>query len=183
MENNKQYRCCCNSMHVQRGAYIIGIVGTLLSALGLIVSAVTHRWDYVISNSLNILLYASIIYAHKKQKALFYWPFLILNGIGIAFIAIVILILGVLLGVRMTGVEKRNWNGIEKPGQDMEQSNKGTQLGTQYGDVILIAVLSIALFLGVWFQCVVYRAYKYMKMNEMSIPTTHIKTENHKQDS
>ncbi|KAI1698895.1 hypothetical protein Ddc_18853 [Ditylenchus destructor] len=109
MEDNKQYRCFCNSMHVQ--------------------------------------------------------------GIGIGFIIVILLVFGLLF---VTAPEKQS-----PTDQDMEHANKGTQ----YGNIVLIAVLSNALFLAVWFQSVVYRAYKYMEMNEMSIPTTHIKTENHKQDA
>ncbi|KAI1704305.1 hypothetical protein Ddc_16210 [Ditylenchus destructor] len=171
MEDDKQYRCFCNSMHVKRGAYIIGIVGTLLSVLGLIFSAVMHRWDYVIGNFLYVLLYVTIIYAHKNQDPSLYWPFLVFNGIGIAFITLVLLILGV--GFLWSLGPPEN----AKLPTD-QQSNKGTQLG----NVTLIAVLSICLFIGVWFQCVVYRACKYMEMNESSIPTTNIKTKIHKQD-
>ncbi|KAI1702355.1 hypothetical protein DdX_15537 [Ditylenchus destructor] len=170
MDDSKQYRCCCNSMHVQRGAQIIGIVGALVCAFGLIVSAVLLRWDLVISNLLNLLLYASIIYGHMKQRPSFYWPFLILNGIGVALVTVLILITGVTLGLSVAAAQKP---------ADQEQANKGGRLG----GVFLLAVLLICLFLGVWCQCVVYRAYKYLKMNESSIPTTYVKREIQKQDA
>ncbi|KAI1714624.1 hypothetical protein Ddc_11344 [Ditylenchus destructor] len=164
--DDKHYRCCCNSCHVERGAYLIAIVGIVFSALALVGAVVMLKWGNVISGIIGILLYVSIIYAQKKQNPSLYWPFLIFNGIGIVLIGIYILVLAVMFFM----VPKAWQDFIDPEIESMEESKKEQIiLAVRVGTAVLIVLFAISEFLSVWFQCVVYRAYQYMKMTHSSL--------------
>ncbi|KAI1698894.1 hypothetical protein Ddc_18852 [Ditylenchus destructor] len=162
--DDKQHRCCCNSMHVERGAYIIGIVGMVLSGLGLVGAAVELKWDHAIGSVLSLLLYASIIYAQKKQNPSLYCPFLILNAIGIVLVAIYILMSSVLLALSMAIPE----NSLSKESLDGVTQDQ-IIAATRIGIIMIMAMFSMFLIFSAWFQYVVYRAYKYMKMTQLNL--------------
>ena len=73
------YRCCCGTFHVERGAYVIAVVGLVLCALSLLPSVVFYSWSSVVSLALSVLIYVGIIVAQKKQKPQWYLPYLIMN--------------------------------------------------------------------------------------------------------
>ncbi|KAI1702354.1 hypothetical protein DdX_15536 [Ditylenchus destructor] len=165
--DDKQHRCCCNSMHVERGAYIIGIVGMVLSGLGVVGAAVELKWDHAIGSILSLVLYASIIYAQKKQNPSLYWPFLIVNGIGIVLVAIYIIMSAVLLALSMA-IPENSLSEETLDGATQDQVIAATRLGI----VMVMAMFSAFLIFAAWFQYVVYRAYEYMKMTQMNLHTT-----------
>ncbi|KAI1702356.1 hypothetical protein DdX_15538 [Ditylenchus destructor] len=78
--DDKQYRCCCKTMHVQRGAFIIGIVGMILSQIALISSLAGQKGDpRRIGPLASFLACMLILAAQRKQNPSYYWPFLVLN--------------------------------------------------------------------------------------------------------
>uniref|UniRef100_A0A915CUB9 Lysosomal-associated transmembrane protein 4B n=1 Tax=Ditylenchus dipsaci TaxID=166011 RepID=A0A915CUB9_9BILA len=80
--NDPKYKCCCGT-HVEKGAYIIAIVGTVLTGLSLL------------SNIL-ILNYPAI----KRRETWMYLPYLILTGIALVLLALLAIFLIVMAVVR-----------------------------------------------------------------------------------
>ncbi|KAI1698897.1 hypothetical protein Ddc_18855 [Ditylenchus destructor] len=165
---DNQYRCCCKTMHVQRGAYIIGIVGMILSGIALFRSLAEQREDPGrIGAFVSFLANVLIITAQRKQNPSFYWPFLIVNAIGIALLSMYIVIWSIML--------------IKVPEDWMSQAkyiheivvlhNKEAIIHARIVFAIIISVFIACGLLAVWFEYVVYRAYKYMKVTQISLGT------------
>ncbi|KAI1693007.1 hypothetical protein DdX_20892 [Ditylenchus destructor] len=163
--DDKQYRCCCCSFDVEDGAYAIGIIGIVLSALAFMQGIIMLEWVYVAGAILGFLRYGSIIYAQKKQNPSLYLPFLILNGIGIVLMGIYLLAFVVIF------VFVPNELDLIDPQIESMQKNEKEILVMIFRSVtgMLIVVFAIAEIVDVWFQSVVYRAYKYMKMTHSSL--------------
>ncbi|KAI1702358.1 hypothetical protein DdX_15540 [Ditylenchus destructor] len=165
--DDRQYRCCCNSMHIQSVAHLVAIVGLHLSVFGMIFSAVMWRWDFAIIFCLNLLLsqHMTIIYGIKRQNPSLLRLFLILNGGCIALLTVFILISGLMLKMIVTSPEK--WLPKNK---DLDDATKTKTIQDARHNInSFIAFLSVYQILDVWFQYIIFRAYKYMKMAQLSL--------------
>ncbi|KAI1704800.1 hypothetical protein DdX_14020 [Ditylenchus destructor] len=96
---------------------IIGIIGIVFSAVAFMKSIMIPEWNYVAGAIISFLLYGSIIYAQKKQNPALYLPFLILNGIGIVFIGVYLLVLIVIFAFAP--------NELDLINPQMKESEKG----------------------------------------------------------
>ncbi|KAI1698899.1 hypothetical protein Ddc_18857 [Ditylenchus destructor] len=165
--DNRQYRCCCNSMYIQSGAHIVAVVGLLLSVLGMFSSAVMWRWDFSIIFCLNLLLcqHMTIIYGIKRQNPSLLRLFLVLNGLCIALLTVFILVSGLMLRLMVSAPEK--WFPKNK---HLDEDTKSKIIhDARFNIISFMAFMSAYLIMDAWFQCVIYRAYKYMKMAQMSL--------------
>jgi hypothetical protein len=71
------YRCCCGTFHVERGAYWIAVVGIALCALSLVPTVYNYSWATVVSAMVSIAIYGGILVAQSKQEPLWYLPYII----------------------------------------------------------------------------------------------------------
>uniref|UniRef100_A0A915ET63 Uncharacterized protein n=1 Tax=Ditylenchus dipsaci TaxID=166011 RepID=A0A915ET63_9BILA len=160
--DDNKYRCCCSRFHVERGAYIIAILGIAFGVLGFICSILLSEYESGLTSAFSLLFYVSIIFAQRKQNPSLYWPFLIFNAIGITLIAIYILVL-----VALLILDPEVWqNYVES-----SQANKQTEyvIGSHLFTGFMIFFFAMSEVVSVWFQMVVYRAFKYMKMTHSSL--------------
>ncbi|KAI1702359.1 hypothetical protein DdX_15541 [Ditylenchus destructor] len=160
--DDKKYLCCCNNIHVQRGAFIIGLLGVILIPLFMIGSVFTMKLDhyyYGICPILHFLSCISIIYAYYSQNPKFYWPFLVLTAVSIC---LNFLILCVWVFVRVPG----SWM---LDTQYMNEVHKSETKSARLNTAIVITLLIILEFLSIWFEFVVFRAMKYTKMKNLEL--------------
>ncbi|KAH7729948.1 hypothetical protein AAVH_02429 [Aphelenchoides avenae] len=174
-------RCC--GMHVRKGAQVIGIVGVIIGVLILLGAVLyNHTWGSYLDGIVTIFIYAALIIASQKGEHRWYLPFLILNGIWI-----ILKVLYFLFLVFMMITMPPSWQRYVYDGPRHDYRTTDGRIVTTDGrnftatdarvvrrDVdaeeeariqtgFMLAVLLIGLLLNMWFQHVVYRAYKNLK--------------------
>jgi len=78
-----KHRCCCNRMHVEKGAYLIAFVGAVFSAALAVVHFFTLNFVACAFCLFGLIVCLCIIWAQKKRDPGLYLPYLIVNAIGI----------------------------------------------------------------------------------------------------
>jgi len=154
------YRCCCGTFHVERGAYWIAVVGLVMCALSLFPSILLSSWSSVVSLVISVLIYVGIIVAQRKQQPQWYLPYLILNGIGIVLIPLYI----ILCAVAMVYMSEF-FHQLVKPDDYKPYTEEQVIFGARIILGVAIVAMAISEALSIWFESVVYRAYKFMKMS------------------
>jgi len=153
--DDARYYTICNS-HVLTGAKVIGYVGIVLSGLGLLVSLITLNLTNLLLVLMTLTVYVAIILAQRKRDPGLYVPYLIVNGIGMAFNAIYIAFLAVML------IAMPLWWQHELD-RDERYHGKSLANSTRITTAIIFLLMVIVEGLTAWFQSIVYRAYRYMK--------------------
>ncbi|KAI1698900.1 hypothetical protein Ddc_18858 [Ditylenchus destructor] len=159
--DEKQYHCCCNNIHVQRGAFIIGFLGVIFIPLFLIITPLLMKLDYyyAICPLAHLLTCISIIYAHYVKSPSFYWPFIIVTAVSICLNFLILCV----------------WVFVKVPAswmldtQYMNESQKNETMSARLNTAIMITLLIVLEALSIWFEFVVYRALKYMKTKNLEL--------------
>jgi len=177
--DEKKYRCCC--FHVEKGAGVIAVVGIVLQLFVLFPYSQWGRpfsWLNVLATLISVLVYASILIAQRKREPRLYLPFLILNGIGILVLAVYSLIL--LMVLVLSGADDGSgYYEAEVVTAGSEDSttmpvithkwHAGHQMSHIRREIFgLLLVLWASAVISTFFQWVVYRAWKWMKLEKGS---------------
>jgi len=191
--NDNRYRCCCNAMHVERGAYVIAFIGALLAAIFGVLNLLTGNIVLFVIAILFFLIYWFILAAQRKRNPGLYIPFLVINGIGAVLLALYIIFLVIML-IALPDFWARQhydggYNGIYGPNaaivQASGESGQGFETSTLragrtsmadehghpryvWGAVRLFTWLQliyavVAEALTIYFWFVVYRAWQYIR--------------------
>jgi hypothetical protein len=179
---SSEYRCC--GMHVRKGAQIIGVIGLVLGIF-ILLGAVfyNHTFGSYVDGIVTIIIYAALIVASQKHIAKWYLPFLILNMLFIIFKVLYVIFLVFMLVTMPPSWQKYVYPYpvaheervvvAEGPVEDARiTSGRVVDRRVVAHDVedearvqtgAMIAILAIGLLLNLFFQYVVYRAYKSLK--------------------
>uniref|UniRef100_A0A915DQ69 Uncharacterized protein n=1 Tax=Ditylenchus dipsaci TaxID=166011 RepID=A0A915DQ69_9BILA len=165
--HDPKYKCCCGT-HVERGAYIIAIAGSVLAVLSLLTNIQQLNYPLLSGTIIQIALYLSIIYAQKRRETWLYLPYLILTAIGLFLLTLFIILL-IVMSILMPAswinvMQDSDRVGISGTGFKEQDVQSIMRIATAAIAAIYIVFFSISL----WFYSVVYRAYKYMQ-DEQSI--------------
>jgi hypothetical protein len=163
-ESSKDY-CCCG-IHVETGAKVIAILGLFGTALLFLLGFLALSPGHIVGAVFAFIIYLCIFLAQSQRTPGLYWPFLILNGF-----AVITNTIGLLYLIVMFFYMPNDW-----------QRSIGKSLAAQRQDVSPRMVTGLAiLFNGVgwaialWFQMVVYGAYKFQKrQQETQQPRTYV---------
>ncbi|KAI1729599.1 hypothetical protein DdX_01849 [Ditylenchus destructor] len=82
--DDSKHRCWCD-VHVEKAAYIVAFVGSVLCFLLAVLYFIGGNIGYGIGSLLNFFVYFTIILAQRQRSPNWYLPFLILNGIAVCF--------------------------------------------------------------------------------------------------
>lgn len=154
LDHNPKYRCCCNRMRVERGAYGIAIVGMVAHLLLIVYKILIEvlddhsRNDQLMHVSGFVFLSLAMIFAHyciilaqRNGKPSLYVPYLIYNGVFLS----ALLILCVLISFSIVRIIFFSY----------PNSNQ---------DIFTYAIILVpAIAIYAWFFLVVWRAHQYMK--------------------
>jgi hypothetical protein len=156
--HDPRYQCCCG-MNVEKGAFIIGIIGTVFAIL----SFISAFWmSYSFGSALQLIAYICIIIAIKKRRPGFYMVFLVITGIYTVILIALCAFFLVML-IQMPDF----WTG------QFSDASKTTDYNTWMDAIRVLTVIFFCAFLislaiNLWAMWVVFRAYKYMlATNEM----------------
>jgi hypothetical protein len=160
-QRDRHYRCCCNTTHVERGAYIIAFLGAFLSALAAIGHFLTLNFVMVVVYLISLFVFLSIIWAQKKRNPNLYLPFLIINGIGLLLTLanLVFLIIAIIV------MPEFYTHYIRTTYDHVTDHRHGNTYNTVVYSVLTVAIIISAITFAIyaWFYMIVLRAYQYMK--------------------
>ncbi|CAD5223460.1 unnamed protein product [Bursaphelenchus okinawaensis] len=153
--------CCCG-FHVQTGALIIGVLG-MLSCIVAIGFSAFYGMYYQLGFAIGgLLMYLLIILAINFKQPQLFVPFLITNFVGVMLYGIIYIVSVFYLFVELIS----------------SLSNEYTTRDAIQGRMVrwitffqMVAIL-LCLVIGMWFETVVYRAYRFMKDEMVDMPTT-----------
>jgi len=181
--NDSRYRCCCNSMHVERGAYVIAFIGAIMSAIFGILNLLSGNIVLFIVAIFFFLIYWSILAAQRKRHPNLYIPFLVMNWIAAVLLALYIIFLVLMLillpdfwvrqhrdeGLGFYGpTEHMLWTQDSSTHRTMAATDDRGHPRYFWGAVRMFTWLQliysvVAEILTIYFLYVVYRAWQYMR--------------------
>jgi len=189
--HESRYRCCCNAMHVERGAYVIAFIGAILSAIFGILNLLSGNIVFFIIAIFSFLVYFSILAAQRKRHPNLYIPFLVLNWLAAFLLGLYIIFLIAMLiflpdfwvhqhrdeGLGFYGPTERLSLGPDDTrhtGALVAQTDERGHPRYFWGAVRLFTWLQliysvVAEILTIYFWFVVYRAWQYMR-GEQQMP-------------
>ncbi|KAI6225433.1 hypothetical protein M3Y99_00748100 [Aphelenchoides fujianensis] len=160
----RRNECCCG-LHVQTGSLIIGIIG-VLGALAVIGVSAYFLWFVQLGLAfLILLLYVGVIVAaHFKQPRL-YIPFLVVNFILVMFYGFFYIVSLFLLLLDLLSSLGEEYDRYPTP----EQMHQTT---VRWFTFIQMLGILISLVVGMWFETIVYRAFRRMNEEKTGIPSS-----------
>ncbi|KAI1702357.1 hypothetical protein DdX_15539 [Ditylenchus destructor] len=172
--DDKKYLCCCNKIHVKRGAFIVGIAGMVFNVVALSGSLIEQSGDWwqlvpeAIVSIVSFLVFMCIIFAHKKQKPALYWPFIVLNAMSIALVVVYIAIWWFMLYVA-----PEDW--LTKSRYMHKDEMEKIIMNNPKDSALIAAFIVFLVLISAWFQYIVYRAYQYTIMTQLNLVTIEYK--------
>lgn len=185
---DSRYRCCCKSMHVEKGAYVIAFIGAILAAIFGILNLLSGNIVLFIVAIFFFLIYFSILAAQRKRQPNLYIPFLVLNWLAAFLLALYILFLVVMLitlpdfwvrqhrddGLGFYGPTERLSLGADDTRNTLAHTDERGHPRYFWGAIRLFTWLQliysvVAEILTIYFWFVVYRAWQYMR-GEQQVP-------------
>uniref|UniRef100_A0A915ETY9 Uncharacterized protein n=1 Tax=Ditylenchus dipsaci TaxID=166011 RepID=A0A915ETY9_9BILA len=176
--NDPKYQCgYCFKMHVERGAFVLAIIGVIASIISFLLFCTLlftrlQNFYMIAVSIIAMIMYLSIIYAQKRREPwlflpyLYYWSICLILGLLLRTLQISMMI------VLPISWSKNSRRSCVTPGSTFTY----TLYNSTFFLVYFIIRNFITIFLSVWIFSVIYRAYKYMK-DEQSIrvapPTLH----------
>ncbi|KAI1718316.1 hypothetical protein DdX_06738 [Ditylenchus destructor] len=168
--DTSKWRCC--GMHVEKGAFYIGLLGAALAATAAVIYFVSGSILMGIAAIVNLLIYLSILYAQKQGNPSYYLPFLIVNGLALlGHVAYCIYILLIYINMPYWYLEpmRDDWRRQGYFYNEYEFRNRLQNTLMFLGLFTLAYVLTAA-----FFYWVVWQAYQYMKeRNRQTPPNTY----------
>jgi len=182
--NESRFRCCCNAMHVERGAYVIAIIGAIMAAIFGILNLLSGNIVLFVVAIFFFLLYFSIMVAQRKRQPNLYIPFLVLNWLAAFLLALYIIFLIIMLialpdfwvrqhrddGFGFYGPTERLSFGDDDRHHNALVTHTDERGHPRYfwGAIRLFTWLQliysvVAEILTIYFWFVVYRAWQYMR--------------------
>uniref|UniRef100_A0A915HNI6 Uncharacterized protein n=1 Tax=Romanomermis culicivorax TaxID=13658 RepID=A0A915HNI6_ROMCU len=169
-EQDSRYKCCCSHMHVKTGSLIIiilecvGVVMTVIAALAGSGGAID-----IVGSLIGVAIIILLIYAMKKENAVFVLPHLVFQGIIV--VALVVIAIGHMSdALSITGkmdeaLETKGGGGVNATNLSSRQQQQ--IIATGGGAIGLLVFLAIILFacaaLEAWFFLILLGLYRYYK--------------------
>jgi len=150
-------QCCCG-LHVRTGALVIGIVGVLSSLIVLVLSAVYLWYIQLGLSALILVLYALVIVACEFKKPPLFVPFLVLNFAFVMFygfyyiVSLFFLLIDLVSSLSVDYTTPEGMHGRRVDNSEMRWLTFAQMIG-----------VLVSLVIGMWFETVVYRAYRSLK--------------------
>jgi len=183
--HESRYRCCCNAMHVERGAYVIAFIGAIMAAIFGVLNLLSGNIIMFVIAIFFFLTYFSILAAQRKRQPNLYIPFLVLNWLGALFLAFYIIFLIIMLvalpdfwvrqhrddGYGLYGPNERMSLGPEDTHHTLAHTDERGHPRYFWGAIRLFTWLQliysvVAEILTIYFIYVVYRAWQFMRADQ-----------------
>jgi len=160
----RRNECCCG-LHVQTGSFVIGIIGVIGSLIVIGISAFFFWFVHMGLAIMILVLYILVIAAVHFQKPQLFVPFLIVNFMLVMFYGFFYIVSLFFLIVDL----------ISTINEDYSYGMQGRRLDATALRWITFAQMVgilVSLVIGMWFETIVYRAFRIMKDEITGIPSS-----------
>ncbi|KAI6170805.1 hypothetical protein M3Y97_01113700 [Aphelenchoides bicaudatus] len=160
----RRNECCCG-LHVQTGSLVIGVIGVICSLLVIGVSGYFLWFVQLGLAALILILYVLVIAAVRFQKPQLFVPFLIVNFMLVMFYGFYYIVSVFFLVVDLISTISTDYHY----GMHARRHDASTVRWITFAQMVGILV---SLVVGMWFETIVYRAFRLMRDEITGIPSS-----------
>ncbi|KAI6198761.1 hypothetical protein M3Y96_00553700 [Aphelenchoides besseyi] len=166
----RRNECCCG-LHVQTGSLIIGIIGVVGSLVVISVAAYFLWFVQLALAVLILLLYVGVIVAAQCKKPRMFIPFLIVNFMLVMFYGFfyIVSLFFLLLDLFSTLSQDDYYQYV--PVDQMHGTRIDYSAVRWFTFIQMIGIL-VSLVIQMYFETIVYRAYRRMVEEMTGIPSS-----------